>query len=85
MGYWKSVNRQEVDLTVAEEIAIEIKSTGKVSSKHLRNLKALQEEKVFKKFFLVSCDPDNTLQESIHWLHWSEFLCRLWGNRILNM
>ena len=85
MGYWKSVNRQEVDLTVGEEIAIEIKSTKKVSSKHLRNLKALQEEKVFKKFFLVSCDPDNTLQENIHCLHWSEFLRHLWGNRILNV
>ena len=83
MGYWKSVNRQEVDLTVGEEIAIEIKSTQKVSSKHLRNLKALEEEKVFKKFFLVSCDSDNTLQENIHCLHWSEFLGRLWGGRIL--
>ena len=85
MGYWKSINRQEVDLTVGEEVAIEIKSTQKVSSKHLRNLKALKEEKVFKKFFLVSCDPDNTLQANIHCLHWSEFLRRLWGNRILNM
>ena len=84
MGYWKSVNRQEVDLTVGEEIAVEIKSTQKVSSKHLRNLKALQEEKVFKKFFLVSCDSDNTLQDSIHCLHWSEFLRRLWKNQILN-
>lgn len=85
MGYWKSVNRQEVDLTVGKEIAIEIKSTKKVSSKHLRNLKALQEEKVFKKFFLISCDSDNTLQENIHCLHWSEFLSRLWEDQILNV
>lgn len=84
MGYWKSVNRQEVDLTIGEEIAVEIKSTRKVSSKHLRNLKALREEKIFKKFFLVSCDSDNTLQDSIYCLHWSEFLRRLWKNQILS-
>ncbi|MDE0518653.1 MAG: AAA family ATPase [Bdellovibrionales bacterium] len=83
MRYWKSVNRQEVDLTIGEEIAIEIKSTQRVSSKHLRNLKALQEEKIFKKFFLVSCDPDSVLQDDIHCLHWSEFLRRLWKDKIL--
>ena len=85
MGYWKSVNRQEVDLTVGEEIAIEIKATQKVSSKHLRNLKALQEERIFKKCFLVSCDPDNVLQDNVHCLHWSDFLHRLWKNKILNI
>ena len=63
MGYWQSVNRQEVDLTIGEEVAIEIKSTQNVSSKHLRGLKALQEEKVFKQFFLLSTDPDNVLRE----------------------
>ena len=84
MGYWKSVNRQEVDLTAGEELAIEIKSTQRVSSKHLRNLKALKEEGVFKKLFLVSQDPDNVLLEGIHCLHWLEFLRRLWNDQILS-
>ena len=84
MGYWKSVNRQEVDLTVGEEVAVEVKSTQRVSLKHLRNLKALKEEGTFKKLFLVSRDPDSVLQESIHCLHWSEFLRRLWNDQILS-
>ena len=83
MGYWKSVNRQEVDITVGEELAIEIKSTQKVSSKYIRNLRALKEEGIFKKLFLVSQDPDSVLLEDIHCLHWSEFLCRLWSDQIL--
>ena len=83
LGYWKSVNRQEVDLTIGEEIAIEIKSTGKASSKHLRGLKALREENVFKHFYLISCDPISTVQEDIHCLHCLEFLKRLWADQIV--
>ena len=80
MGYWKSVNRQEAELTMGDEMAAEIKFTQKVSSKYLRNLKALKEEGVFKKLFLVSCDPDNVFQKGICCLHWSEFLRRLWSD-----
>ena len=84
MGYWKSVNRQEVDITVGEEMAVEIKSTKNVSSKYIRNLRALKEEGIFKKLFLVSQDPDSVLLEDIHCLHWSKFLCRLWSDQILS-
>ena len=84
MGYWQSVNRQEVDLTIGEEVAIEIKSTQNVSSKHLRGLKALREEQVFKQFFLLSSDPDNVLRDGIHCLHWSEFLKRLWNHQVIH-
>ena len=77
------MSRQEVDLTIGDEVAVELKSTRKVSNKHLRNLKALQEEKIFKKFFLVSLDPLNALQNNIHCLHWSEFLRRLWNGEII--
>ena len=83
LGYWKSVNRQEVDLTIGEEIAVEIKSTEKASSKHLRGLKTLREENVFKHFYLVSCDPISTVQEDIHCLHCLEFLKRLWNKQII--
>ena len=36
---------------MVQSTAVEIKSTKKVSSKHLRNLKALQEENIFQEFF----------------------------------
>lgn len=83
LGYWKSVNRQEVDLTIGEEIAIEIKSTERASSKHLRGLKTLREEDVFKHFYLISCDPISTVQEGVHCLHCLEFLKRLWTHQIV--
>ncbi len=84
MGYWQSTNRQEVDLTIGEDTALAIKSTQRASPKHLRGLKALREEQIFKQFFLVTCDPDNILQDNIHCLHWSEFLRRLWNHQILS-
>ena len=83
LGYWKSVNRQEVDLTVGEEIAIEIKSTEKISSKHLRGLKALREENVFRHFYLISFDPIAIVQEGVQCLHCVEFLERLWDGQII--
>ena len=83
LGYWKSVNRQEVDLTVGEEIAIEIKSTEKISSKHLRGLKALREENVFRHFYLISFDPIAMVQEGVQCLHCVEFLKRLWDGQII--
>ena len=85
IGYWKSVNRQEVDLTIGEEIAIEIKSTEKAAAKHLRGIKALREENVFKHFYLVSFDPINTVQEDVHCLHCIEFLKRLWNDQIITI
>ena len=83
VGYWKSVNRQEVDLTIGEEVAIEIKATERASSKHLRGIKALREENVFKHFYLLSLDPLSTVQEDVHCLHCLEFLKRLWNNEIV--
>lgn len=83
LGYWKSVNRQEVDLTIGEEVAVEIKATERASNKHLRGLKVLREENVFKYFYLVSFDSISTVIEDVHCLHCLEFLKRLWNNQIV--
>ena len=83
LGYWKAVSHQVVDLTIGEEIAIEITSTERISSKHLRGLKALREENVFRHFYLISFDPIAMVQESVQCLHCVEFLERLWGGQII--
>ncbi|MBI2901225.1 MAG: DUF4143 domain-containing protein [Planctomycetes bacterium] len=43
--YWRSTTQQEVDLIIGEEIAVGIKATRRVGERHLRGLKALQEER----------------------------------------
>ena len=52
--YWRSVNQQEVDMIIGDELAVEIKSTTSVQEKHLKGLRALREEKKVKAFCVVS-------------------------------
>ena len=83
LSYWRSVNRQEVDYLIGKEVAIEVKATKKISKRHLKGLTALQEEKIFKKYFLISQDPLLQENNNIHCLPWQEFLERLWDGEIL--
>ena len=83
LGYWKADHRQEVDLTVGEEIAIRITSTEQAKNKHLRGLKMLREENVFRQFYLVSLDPIARVLKGVQCLHCVEFLERLWGGQII--
>ena len=54
--YWRSTAGHEVDFCLGEETAIEVKGTSRLTEKHFRGLRALQEEKVFKKYIMVSQD-----------------------------
>lgn len=81
--YWRSVHQHEVDFIIDDRIAIEVKATKKVSSGDLKNLYALQEENIFKSFYLISQDPLETKYQSIHCMHWKTFMKRLWQNEII--
>jgi len=54
--YWRSTAGHEVDFCLGETTAIEVKATSRLTEKHFRGLRALQEEKVFKKYIMVSLD-----------------------------
>lgn len=82
IGFWRSTDKYEVDFIIGNEIAIEVKSTKKVSEKHLKGLKVLQEEKIIKKFYLISEDPISKLTQGIELLHWKNFLQQLWSDKI---
>ena len=76
--YWRSVNHQEVGLLIGTDFAIEIKSTQSVHSKHLKGLRALQEEGLFQKYLVVSRDPYcREIEKGIFNVHWQEFLTQL--------
>ncbi len=83
LTFWRSVNGQEVDYLIGNEIAIEVKSTQRVNPSHLKGLRALAEEGVFKKFFLISQDEISAKKEFVECLHWKEFLKRLWSGEIV--
>ena len=46
--FWRSLNKQEVDFIIDDEIAIEVKSSTKITNKHFSGIKYLKEEKILK-------------------------------------
>lgn len=81
VNYWRSTSKFEVDL-IFDNSAIEIKSTRKVTDKHLSGLKAIAEEKSHKNLIIVSRDTTERKADGIHIMHYSNFLKRLWKGEI---
>ncbi len=82
--FWRSVNGQEVDFLIGDIIAVEVKSSAKISKSDLKGLKALKEENIFKKFYLISNDSIDRKIDDIGCLHWKTFLNQLWDNKVLD-
>lgn len=81
--YWRTASQLEVDLVLDTEVAIEIKSTDRVTDKHLRGLRAFKEEHTCN-CILVSRDPGpRKTSDGILVLPWQDFLERLWSNEII--
>lgn len=76
--YWRSVNHQEVDFILGP-LAIEVKSTSKSNINDAKNLFALREEEVFGHYIVVSRDVISYKKNGILFLHWNEFLEKLWS------
>lgn len=79
LRYWRSVSKFEVDLLIGTSHAIEIKATEHPTDKHLKGLRALKEEGIFKNFYLVCFTPHKRITEDgIVIVHWREFLSEMW-------
>jgi predicted AAA+ superfamily ATPase len=84
MSYWRSLSQFEVDLLVGNQIAIEVKGTSLVQDKHLKGLRALKEEKIFKKHIVVSLDPRaRVTEDGIEILPWKKYVERLWAGDLI--
>jgi predicted AAA+ superfamily ATPase len=78
--YWRSTSQFEVDLLVNRDLAIEIKATSNPAPKHLKGLRALAEESIFKRLLLVSTvEQERRTDDGIEILPWRMFLSRLWS------
>lgn len=80
--FWRSLEKVEVDFIVADQIAIEVKSSRKVKKDHLDGLKKIAAEGSFRLRILVTNDPIERNVDGIQCLHWKSFLARLWGDEI---
>ncbi|EKD73738.1 MAG: hypothetical protein ACD_45C00207G0002 [uncultured bacterium] len=81
--YWRTTHQQEIDFVIGDEIAIEVKTTKRMTPHDLKNIKLLQEEHIIKKFFLISQDPIESKQDNIHCMHWKTFMQQLWLDKII--
>ena len=78
LTYWRSTSNMEVDFCIDEEIAIEVKSSSNVTEKHLKGLKALREEGIFKRYIVVCQEEHPRIIDGIEILPWKYFFEELW-------
>ncbi len=82
LGFWRSTHQHEVDFTVGDHTAIEVKASQKLAQGDFKGLLELQKEKVFNHYFVVSQDPIEAKHGAIHCMHWKNFLSRLWAGEL---
>lgn len=79
LQYWRSTSQFEVDFILGNQLALEVKGTDLVKDKHLKNIRALKEEGLFKTYGIVSLDNrQRVTEDGIHIWPWKEFLNKLW-------
>lgn len=83
LGFWRTKHGDEVDLTIDERVAIEIKATQRVVDRDLHGLKKISDEAPWQKRILISQDPIERKYPGDLWLMpWELFLERLWAGEI---
>ena len=81
LTFWRSTSNMEVDFCVDEELAIEVKASSNISDKHLKGLKALREENIFKRYIVVFQEEHPRLIDGIEILPWKYFFAKLWEGK----
>jgi predicted AAA+ superfamily ATPase len=79
IAHWRSASGFEVDFVLGDHTAIDVKAKRTVSSRDLRSLQALAEEKAFKRHLCVSLEPRRRRIGGIAILPLHEFLEALWA------
>lgn len=84
VSYWRTASQMEVDFILGDhEVAVEVKATQNVQTRHLKGLKSFAEEYTVKKSIVVSNDPFPRKIDKIDILPWKHFLNALWNGEII--
>ena len=84
LSYWRTNSGYEVDAIIGDgRIAIEMKATEEIQSRHLRGLKAFQEEFSDCRLIAVSFDSRPRITNGIEVYPATEFLRKLWNHEIV--
>lgn len=84
LQYWQTKHGHEVDFIIGDAVAIEVKTTQQVTSKHLKGLKLLQEEEICQQYYVISHDKLERVVDGIKLVYWENFLQALWQDNIIN-
>ena len=79
LTYWRSTSGFEVDFIIEDHTAVEVKAKENVSSRDIKPLRALAEEKKLKRYLCVSLEPRIREFEGVTVLPFREFLEALWS------
>lgn len=83
LGYWRSTTKFEVDFTIGEDVAVEVKSKSKVTDSDLKGIRALKEEGIFKRLICVSDESAaRTTDDNIDVIPLQAFLRELWRGEV---
>lgn len=86
ISYWRTASQLEVDFILGQhQVALEVKGTDTISSRHLSGLRAFKEEYAVKKSIVVCTEPRPRLIGDVYILPWLEFLKQLWAGEITDM
>ena len=90
MCYWRTLdNKYEVDVLICDaltnnvEVAIEVKSSDRVTSGDTKGLKAFGEEHPEAKLLLLSMETAPRMLNGIEVWPITQFLSRLWGGKVV--
>ena len=84
VNFWRTKTGLEVDFILGRgEIAVEVKSAGRIDNADLRPLKAFVQEYHPKRAYLVCNEPKQRIRDDIHIMPWREFLSMLWEGGVI--
>ena len=84
LAYWRSRSGYEVDFVLDDRVAIEAKATRRVHQKHLRNLRALAEERLVQRSIVVCREDRPRIENGIEIWPLKFFLAALWKGVLLD-
>lgn len=83
ISYWHTYDKKEVDVIIGDaKVAIEIKSSEHIETKHKKGLKAFKEEHLDCRLILVSLDPITRKSGDTELIYVLDFLKMLWHGEI---
>ncbi len=83
ISYWHTYDKKEVDIVIGDaDVAIEIKSSEHIESKHTKGLSAFKEEHPDCRLMLVSLDPITRQLGDKELIYVLDFLKMLWSGEI---